>query len=63
MGMGGGGFCGVPIKRIVQLCVWAVSDSKTQMGRGAFSSGVLQGTGKGELWKENLNLRHLSGRF
>lgn len=55
VGMGGGGFCGVPIKRIVQLCVWAVSDSKTQMGRDAFSSGVLQGTGKGELWKEILN--------
>lgn len=63
MGMGRGGFCGVPVKRIVQLCVRAMSDSKTQMGRDAFPSCILQGTGNGEVWKEILNLRHLSGRF
>lgn len=66
----GGGFCGVPVKRIVQWYLWsqrifhlgAVSDCKTQMGRDAFLLYTV-GTGKGEVWKEVLNLRYLSGRL
>lgn len=70
-GVGGGWFCGAPNKRIFHLCLWSqrifhlriLSDSKTQVTEMPFSCTLCgEGTVKEEVWKEILNLRHLSGR-